>query len=104
MVSLTSRHHLTQMLADSSVSLSCTEGGVSSLRTAGFGSDVMGSPMYALKRLHRLLQTQRQFEPLSAGEIISTGAWAEAYPLAPGQTWTTAFSGVSLPGLSISFV
>jgi 2-keto-4-pentenoate hydratase len=104
LVSAASRHHLAEVLADSSVSLSCREDGVYSLRTAGFGSDVMGSPMYALKRLHRLLQTQPQFAPLSAGEIISTGAWAEAYPLAPGQIWTSAFSGVSLPGMSISFV
>jgi 2-keto-4-pentenoate hydratase len=77
---------------------------VFSLRSAGFGSDVMGSPMYALKRLHRLLQSQPQFPPLAAGEIISTGSWSEAYPLLPGQIWTTAFSGVSLPGLTISFV
>lgn len=104
LLSAASRQHLTQVLADSSVSLSCSEGEVFSLRAAGFGSDVMGSPMYALKRLHRLLQSQPQFAPLSAGEIICTGSWSEAYPLVPGQTWTTAFSGVSLAGLTISFV
>lgn len=98
------RHHLTQVLADSSVSLSCNENGISILRAAGFGSDVMGSPMYALKRLHRLLQLQPESPSLAAGEIISTGAWTEAYPLRRGQTWTTAFSGVSMSGLTISFV
>jgi len=28
----------------------------------------------------------------------------DAYPIEAGQTWTTAFSGVALPGLTISFV
>lgn len=101
-LSSASRHHLVQVLADASVSLSCNQDNAGSLRAAGFGSDVMGGPMYAFKRLHRLLQTQSA--PLVAGEIISTGAWTEAYPVLPGQTWSTAFSGVSLPGLSVSFV
>ncbi len=103
-LSSASRHHLVQLLADSCVSLSCRDGDAFTLRAAGFGSDVLGSPVFALKRLHRLLQRQLQFAPLAAGEIISTGAWTEAYPVMPGQTWTTAFSGVSLPGLTVSFV
>jgi 2-keto-4-pentenoate hydratase len=57
-----------------------------------------------LWELHRLLQRQPQFPPLAAGEIISTGTWTEAYPVEAGQTWTSAFSGVTLPGLCISFV
>lgn len=103
-LSSASRHHLVQVLADASVSLSCNDGESFTLRAAGFGSDVIGSPVFALKRLHRLLAQQPQFKPLTAGEIISTGAWTEAYPVFPGQIWTTAFSGVSLPGLTVSFV
>jgi 2-keto-4-pentenoate hydratase len=103
-LSSASRHHLVQVLADASVSLSCNDGQTSALRAAGFGSDVIGSPMFALKRLQRLLNTQPQFAPLSAGEIVSTGAWTQAYPVLPGQIWSTAFSGVSLPGLTVSFV
>ena len=38
------------------------------------------------------------------GEIITTGTWTEAYPVEAGQTWTSAFSGITLPGLNISFV
>ena len=103
-LSAASRHHLANMLADASVSLSCIDNDDQVLRAAGFGSDVMGSPMYALKRLHRLLQAQPQFAPLSAGEIISTGAWTEAYPVFPGQTWMSAFAGIGLSGLTVSFV
>jgi len=103
-LSQTSRHYLAQVLADASVSLSHSDGDGYTLCAAGFGSDVLGSPVFSLKRLQCLLATQPQFAPLAAGEIISTGTWAEAYPVTPGQTWLTAFSGVSLPGLNISFV
>ncbi len=103
-LSQASRHHLVQVLADSSVSLSRSDGEGYALCAAGFGSDVLGSPVFALKRLQCLLASQPQFTPLQGGEIVCTGAWAEAYPVMPGQTWMTAFSGVSLPGLTISFV
>ena len=103
-LSMASRHHLVRMLADASVSLSRSDGDGFTLCAAGFGSSVLGSPVFALKRLQRLLETQPQSPPLAAGEIIATGAWAEASPVVPGQTWITAFSGVSLSGLNISFV
>lgn len=103
-LSAASRRNLPAVLASASVSLSCSRAGCSTLRGAGFGSDVLDSPVHALWHLHRLLQAQPQFPPLTAGEIISTGTWTEAYPIEPGQTWTSAFSGLSLPGLSVSFV
>lgn len=95
-----SRRTLSDVLADASVSLSCGD----TLQAAGFGSDVLDSPVQALWHLHQLLQTQSQFAPLAAGEIITTGTWTDAYPVAPGQTWVTAFSGIGLPGLTLSFV
>jgi 2-keto-4-pentenoate hydratase len=104
MLSAASRRNLAAVLASASVSLSCGRAGCFTLRGAGFGSDVLDSPVHALWQLHRLLQSQPQFAPLTAGEIITTGTWTEAYPIEPGQTWTSAFSGLSLPGLSVSFV
>lgn len=100
MLSSASRHHLGEVLANASVSLSCD----GSLLGAGFGSNVLDSPLHAIWHLHQLLKTQPQFPPLQAGEIITTGSWTDAYPVLPGQTWVTAFSGLSLPGLSVSFV
>jgi 2-keto-4-pentenoate hydratase len=88
------------LLAHASLSLSCGD----ELRSAGFGSDVLGSPMHALWHLHQMLKTQPQFAPLSAGEIITTGTWTDVCPIKPGETWTSAFSGISLPGLTVSFV
>lgn len=100
MLSAATRRNLGEMLANASLSLSCGD----NLRSAGFGSDVLGSPLHALWHLHQLLKIQPQFEPLSAGEIITTGTWTDVCPIKPGETWMSAFSGVSLPGLTISFV
>lgn len=87
-----------------SVSVSCATPDNVTLCGAGFGSDVAESPVHALWNLHRMLQEQSRFAPLSAGEIIATGSWTEAYPIDIGQTWTTAFSGIGLPGLTVAFV
>ena len=99
-LSAASRRSLPEVLANASVSLSCGD----ELRSAGFGSDVWGSPVHALWQLNQMRAAQPQFEPLTAGEIITTGTWADVLPITAGETWATAFSGVSLPGLSISFV
>lgn len=104
MLSATTRQHLSAILPNASVSLSRSEGGEFSLQSAGFGSDVMESPVHALWHLHQLLKAQPQFPPLRAGELIATGALTAACPVKPGQTWSTAFSGVSLPGMTLSFV
>lgn len=100
MLSAATRRHLGEVLAHASLSLSCGD----ELRSAGFGSDVLGSPIHALWHLHQLLKIQPQFDPLSAGEIITTGTWTDVCPIKPGETWTSAFSGISLPGLTVSFI
>jgi 2-keto-4-pentenoate hydratase len=99
-LSAASRRNLGNVLAYSSLSLSCGD----ELRSAGFGSDVLGSPVHALWHLHQLLKEQPQFPPLAAGEVITTGTWTDVCPIAPGETWTSAFSGITLPGLTVSFV
>ncbi|MBB3213801.1 2-keto-4-pentenoate hydratase [Herbaspirillum sp. Sphag1AN] len=103
-LSSATRHNLATILAGSSVSLSCNTDTGSSLRGAGFFNNEADSPLHALWHLHQLLKTQGDFAPLSAGEIITTGTWTDAYPIEAGQTWVTAFSGIALPGLTVSFV
>lgn len=98
-VSEASRHSLPLMMASASVSLSCD----GSLLAAGFGGEALNGPLHALWLLHRLLAEQTLFPPLSEGEIVTTGSWTYAYPVAPGQTWQTAFSGLQLEGLTVSF-
>ncbi|MFC5476251.1 2-keto-4-pentenoate hydratase [Paraherbaspirillum soli] len=103
-LSSATRRNLASMLANASVSLSCCTEDSVTLCGAGFGSDVLDSPVHALWHLHQELNSQPQFAPLQAGEIITTGTWTDAYPVQAGQTWVTAFSGIALPGLTVSFV
>ena len=103
-LSAATRRNLNEMLANASVSLSCSAQPSFTLMAAGFGNEVMGSPLNALLQLHRLLQRQPEATQLAAGEIVTTGTWTDAYPVESGQTWTTAFSGLSLAGLTLSFV
>jgi 2-keto-4-pentenoate hydratase len=103
-LSSATRRNLAMLLTSSSVSLSCSTDQNAILRAAGFCNDILDSPLHALLQLHRLLQTQPTAQPLRAGEIISTGTWTDAYPIQAGQTWITAFSGIALQGLTVSFV
>ena len=103
-LSSATRHHLPQILASATVSLSCNTESSSVLRAAGFCNDEMDSPLHALWHLHQLLQKQSRFRRLQAGEIITTGTWTDALPIEPGQTWVSAFSSVTLPGLTVAFV
>lgn len=104
MLSSATRRNLADILTAASVSLSYSEGAEFRLHSAGFGSNVLDSPLHALLNLHETLKTQPQFEPLTAGEVISTGTLTDAYPVKAGQTWSTAFSGVALPGMTLSFI
>ena len=98
-ISSATRQHLGSILGNTSVSLSCD----STLLSAGFGSDIMKSPLHALWHLQQLLKSQPDSSTLQAGEIISTGTWTDLPPIKAGETWSTAFSGATLAGLSISF-
>jgi 2-keto-4-pentenoate hydratase len=103
-LSSATRRNLAMLLTSSSVSLSCSTDRHAILRAAGFCDDLLDSPLHALLQLHRLLQSQPDAPQLQAGEIITTGTWTDAYPIQAGQTWTTAFSGIALQGLSVAFV
>ena len=68
----------------------------------GTGSNVLGSPLLALAHLVGVLEKSGA-EPLAAGEIVSTGTLTDAHPVAPGETWSTQFVGLPLPGLKVTF-
>ena len=69
----------------------------------GRGTNVLGSPLAALAHLIEVLAAQSGAPPLEAGEIVSTGVLTDAHPVHPGETWSTAFSGMPLPGLTLQF-
>jgi 2-keto-4-pentenoate hydratase len=69
----------------------------------GQGANVLGGPLAALAHLIEVLAGRRDAPPLAAGEIISTGALTDAHPVRPGETWSTRFAGLALPGLTLDF-
>ncbi len=69
----------------------------------GVGANVLDSPLFALAHLVEVLAIQPDFEPLHAGEIVSTGTLTDAHPVAPGETWSTSFKGLPLAGLKVKF-
>ncbi|MDH4094505.1 MAG: hypothetical protein OEV81_06925 [Betaproteobacteria bacterium] len=69
----------------------------------GVGANVLDSPLFALAHLVELLAIQPDFDQLHAGEIVSTGTLTDAHPVKPGETWSTAFEGLPLAGLTVKF-
>lgn len=69
----------------------------------GVGANVLDSPLFALEHLVELLALQPDFDQLHAHEVVSTGTLTDAHPVKPGETWSTAFEGLPLPGLTVKF-
>lgn len=103
MLSRHGRHHLPEVLAAATLSLSKMTADDSMLAGAGYGRELMGSPLHALHTVHRQLHQQAGFAPLQAGEIVATGSWTDALPVKRGEIWASAFAQLNLPGLSLSF-
>lgn len=79
---------LDQLLAEATVALA-RDGQVVE---RGTGANVLDSP---LRALHHFLQTLRQCPgapDLMQGDVVTTGTWTDAWPLAAGQRWTANFS------------
>ncbi len=69
----------------------------------GVGANVLDSPALALADLARVLAGQPQFPPLAAGEIVTTGTITDAWPVAPGETWSSDYGALGLEGLTVTF-
>jgi 2-keto-4-pentenoate hydratase len=94
-----SADEFSSMMVSASVKLS--ESGTQ--RESGQGSAVLGDPLQAL---HYFLQELRQCPSaadVQAGDVITTGTWTDAWPIAIGQTWQAEFSH-PLPSLAIRLV
>ena len=74
-------------------------------RDRGVGANALGHPASALVHLAEVLARQPQFDPLSAGEIITTGTLTAALPIRPGETWTSRYEGLpGVTGLELTFI
>jgi 2-oxo-3-hexenedioate decarboxylase len=69
----------------------------------GKGSNVLDSPALALAQLARILAEQSNVTPLAAGEIITTGTLTDAWPVAPGEVWSSDYGTLGLDGLTVRF-
>ena len=68
----------------------------------GRGAHVLDSPLQAL---HHFLQELRRCPgapDLQAGDVVTTGTWTDAWPVAPGERWSAEFSA-PLQHLSVQF-
>lgn len=63
----------------------------------GCGANVLDGPLHALR--HFVLELQRcpGAPALRAGDVVTTGTWTDAWPLAPGQTWRAEFDAPLAP-------
>lgn len=73
------------------------------LQAEGTGANVLDSPLLALAHLVEVLGRLPQFPPVAAGEVVTTGTLTAAFPVKPGETWSTRLVGINLPGLTVTF-
>jgi 2-keto-4-pentenoate hydratase len=91
---------LARQLHDCKVTLSRDGKGVDT----GVGANALGHPATALAHLADVLSRQPQFEPLAAGEIITTGTLTAAMPIQAGETWSSGYEGLpGVTGLTLRF-
>lgn len=69
----------------------------------GSGSNVLGSPITALRHLAEMLAKDNFNKPLAAGEVVTTGTLTRALPINNQDHWSTRIEGIDLPGLEVTF-
>jgi 2-oxo-3-hexenedioate decarboxylase len=69
----------------------------------GVGANVLGSPALALAHAGDVVAAHPAFPPLAAGELVTTGTITDAWPVSPGQRWTSDYGTLGLPGLTLAF-
>lgn len=67
----------------------------------GQGSNVLGSPLTALRIWVDAMLAQPHGWPIEAGHVVTTGTITDAAPLLPGQRWTTRVNDSRLAGLTL---
>jgi 2-oxo-3-hexenedioate decarboxylase len=68
----------------------------------GQAENILGGPLYALQHLAEVLAEDDSNPPLAAGEIVTTGTLTRAFPISPGERWSTRLSGIALDGVSLA--
>ncbi len=61
------------------------------VQAEGQGSHVLDSPLRALHHFLRELRACPGATDLQAGDVVTTGTWTDAFPIAAGQHWLADF-------------
>lgn len=69
----------------------------------GHAANVLDGPVSALRHLLGVLAADPDAPPLRSGELVTTGTVTRAFPVKPGERWTTRLTGIDLPGMDVSF-
>jgi 2-keto-4-pentenoate hydratase len=67
----------------------------------GRGSFVLDGPLHALHLWIESMAAHTPHWPIRAGDVVTTGTLTDAWPLEPGQVWTTRPSDERLAGLRL---
>ncbi len=67
----------------------------------GQGSNVLDSPIIALRIWVDAMLAQPHGWTIEAGHVVTTGTITDAAPLLAGERWTTRLSDARLPGLTL---
>jgi 2-keto-4-pentenoate hydratase len=67
----------------------------------GAGKNALKSPARALGELAAAISRRPDAEPLSAGELVSTGTLTTSTPMTLGDRWQAIVEGLPLAGLSL---
>ena len=70
----------------------------------GSGRNALRSPALCLAELASAMAKQDGGEPLTAGDLVSSGTLTESTPIQPGTTWTASVDGIDLPTLTLTLV
>lgn len=71
------------------------------IRESGCGANVLDSPLRALHQFLRELRRCPGAPDIAAGDIVTTGTWTDALPVAPGERWRAEF-GEPLRSLGVA--
>lgn len=67
----------------------------------GSGRNSLRSPALCLAELSAAIMRRFPTQPLSAGEIVSSGTLTAGHPVDRGELWTVELEGLSLPPLTL---
>ena len=68
----------------------------------GQGSNVLDSPLRALKHFVDTLRACPGAPDLQPGDVVTTGTWTDAWAVRPGERWSARFTE-PLPALTVEF-